>query len=215
MFFRRLAVGLICLLDRTQVNANPIASNETAIDNLVLVSAYFFPNQSSLDSAVKDSSWQRYDNADASSYWSTGKQEIKNSDVSIVTYAYSADNLDRRNDNDKKKKKHRYLGYLGVVPGLGGAWVIGDQIYKLIHGAKPTGVNVAGPSISTHPGPPNIGPPNTIPPNILKPGPLTDIITTHPWHTNRSGKFATCEATDYDSRKHANQTAAGYHVGFS
>jgi hypothetical protein len=167
-------------LNGRHVNANPVPSNETLLDSLVLVSAYIFPNQSALEGAVKDSSWQRYDNVDASSYWSTGKQDIQTADVSVTTYAYTADNLARR-DGDGKKK-HHYLGALAIFPigGIGyGGWKIHDKYFKTKPGVQPTGVNVAGPSVLTLPNTPGIGPPNTIPPEILKPGTLENIITSH------------------------------------
>jgi hypothetical protein len=180
MYLRKLVFGLFWFLNGRHVNANPVPSNETLLDSLVLVSAYIFPNQSALEGAVKDSSWQRYDNVDASSYWSTGKQDIQTADVSVTTYAYTADNLARR-DGDGKKK-HHYLGALAIFPidGIGyGGWKIHDKYFKTKPGVQPTGVNVAGLSVPTLPNTPGIGPPNTIPPEILKPGTLENIITSH------------------------------------
>jgi hypothetical protein len=128
MRLRGLAIGLFWVLNGRHVNGSPVPSNETLLDSLVLVSAYIFPNQSALEGALKDSSWQRYDNVDASSYWSTGKQDIQTTEVSVVTYAYTADNLARR-DGDGKRK-HHYLGALAVIPigGIGyGGWKINEK----------------------------------------------------------------------------------------
>jgi hypothetical protein len=184
MRLRQLALGLFWSFNGRDVNASPVPSDETLLDSLVLVSVYLFPNQSSLETAVNGSSWQRYNNVDASSYWSTGKQNIRNTDVSIQTYAYTSDELARR-DDDKKNKRNKLIGIVaGVgVPTVGGAgygiWKIHDKWFKTKPGVQPTGINVAGPSVPTLPNTPGIGPPNTIPPEILKPGTLENIITSH------------------------------------
>jgi hypothetical protein len=107
MRLRKLALGLFWFLNGRHVNANPVPSNETLLDSLVLVSAYIFPNQSALEGAVKDPSWQRYNNVDASSYWSTGKQDMQTTDVSVMTYAYPADNLARRDGAKRESRTTR------------------------------------------------------------------------------------------------------------
>ena len=150
------------------------SSEETEIHSLVLISAYLFPDQSSFEFAIKDPAWHQYDKADPSTYWSTGKQDVQNPSATIATYAYTADNLERRGDDgyvaiEDGGKKHKYLGLLGLIPGAAigaGLYHIGHKTYTLKH-AKPTGVNIAAPWTPT----------NVNPPDILKPGKLGEIVT--------------------------------------
>jgi hypothetical protein len=103
MIIRRLIVAYLyftsgwCLVDAAPASPDEEA---TLLEELVLASAYLYTDQSLLELAVKDSSWERYDAIDTSSYWSTGKQGFKNFNASVVTYAHSTNTLFRRDFND-------------------------------------------------------------------------------------------------------------------
>lgn len=82
MLFGRAATGALYLSYLPLIHAIahivPRSSDETEIDNLVLISTYFFADQSAFELAIKDSAWHQYDKADPSSYWSTGKRDDQN-----------------------------------------------------------------------------------------------------------------------------------------